>query len=150
MGRTLFLLAALLLPTMASAEPAGKPASVVVPVRTIPLGSVIRAEDVMLQAALQVPPSDIAQSLAAVVGKETRRALYANRPIRSGEIGPVTLVDRNARVTLRFRYGPIELTTMGRAMEAGGIGQMIRVMNLDSRRTIYGRISGPEVVDVGS
>lgn len=150
MGRTLFLLAVLLLPATASAEGGGKPASVVVPVRTIPIGSVIRADDVMLQAALKVPAADIAQSLAAVVGKEARRGLYANRPIRSGEIGPITLVDRNARVTLRFRYGPIELTTIGRAMESGGVGQMIRVMNLDSRRTIYGRISGPEVVDVGS
>jgi flagella basal body P-ring formation protein FlgA len=155
--RLLLLVASLLLspalPALAAdtgGTPAGKTIAVVVPLRTIPVGSILRAKDVALQPTPDLPPADMAQSLAAVIGQQAQRNLYANRPIRMGEIGPITLVDRNSRVTLRFRHGPIQLTTVGRAMEAGGLGQSIRVMNLDSRRTIYGRIAKPGVVDVGS
>lgn len=123
---------------------------VVVPVRTIPAGAVIAAGDVALQAARQPPTADTVRAPADAVGQEARRALYAKQPIRKRDIGPVTLVERNARVTLRFRQGALELTTAGRALEAGGLGQIIRIMNLDSRRTVYGRISGAGTVDAGS
>ena len=126
------------------------PAGVVVPVRTIPIGSIVRETDLQLVPAKEPPASDVLQRLADAVGLEARRTLYSKRPLRTRDIGPITLVRRNARVEVRFRRGPIELTTVGRAMEAGGLGQLIRVMNLDSRRTVYGRIIGPEVVDVGS
>jgi len=132
-----------------AAAPAGPP-QVVVPARTIPAGTVIRARDVRLQPARQAPAADMLRAVAAAVGQEAQRSLYANRPIRTHEVGPVTLVERNARVTLRFRNGPLVLTTLGRALDEGGLGEVIRVMNLDSRRTIYGRITGPEAVDVGS
>ena len=134
-----------------AAEPA-KPAGpqVVTPTRTIPVGTVIAAGDVALKPVPLRPAADVLQSLAAVVGKEAQRSLYPDRPIRQLEIGAITLVERNARVILRFRQGAIVLTTVGRALEQGGMGQIIRVMNLDSRRTIYGRIAGPETVDVGS
>ncbi|MCA8928682.1 MAG: flagellar basal body P-ring formation protein FlgA [Alphaproteobacteria bacterium] len=123
---------------------------VLVPVRTIPAGAVIAAEDVALQPVRQPPAADTLQSPGAAIGKEAQRSLYANRPIREHDIGPITLVERNARVTLRFRQGGLDLTTVGRALDRGGLGTIIRVMNLDSRRTIYGRVSGPETVDVAS
>lgn len=135
----------------AAGQPEGPAAArAVMPLRTIPAGSIIGAGDVALQPVRQPPAADVVQTLAAAVGKEAQRSLYAGRPIRAREIGPVTLVERNGRVTLRFRNGALQLTTVGRALDAGGMGQMIRVMNLDSRRTIYGRISGRETVDVGS
>lgn len=124
--------------------------SVVTPVRTIPVGSVIGADDIALATARHRPASDVAQNIAAVLGMEARRRLYPGRPIHARDIGPVTLIERNARVTLRFRSGSLELTSVGRALEAGGKGQTIRVMNLDSRRTLYGQIVNAGVVDVGS
>ena len=126
------------------------PASVVVPVRTIPIGSVVRETDLRLVPVTELPAADVLRRLEDAAGLEAQRTLYSKRPVRARDIGPITLVRRNARIEVRFRRGPIELTTIGRALEAGGLGEMIRVMNLDSRRTVYGRIVGPEVVDVGS
>ncbi len=137
-------------PSAADETAASPVAHAVMPVRTIPSGSVIRAGDVALRPMQLPPAADAVRTLDAAVGKEAQRTLYADRPIRAREIGPITLVERNGRVTLRFRNGAMQLSTVGRALDAGGMGQMIRVMNLDSRRTIYGRISGPETVDVGS
>lgn len=135
----------------AAAQTAGPAnAKAVVPVRTIPAGSIIGRNDVALRPVAQAPAADMVQNLAAAIGKEAQRSLYADRPIRAREIGPVTLVERNGRVILRFRNGALQLTTVGRALDAGGMGEMIRVMNMDSHRTIYGRISGPGVVDVGA
>lgn len=125
-------------------------AQIVLPVRTIPAGSLIGPDDVVLRPSSNPPAADVIRALELVVGREARRSLYADRPIRRAEIGPVTLVERNARVTLRYRNGAMHLTTFGRALDAGGIGELIPVMNMDSRRTVHGRISGLEMVDVGS
>lgn len=124
--------------------------AIVVPTRTIPVGSVVSSADLTTRTVQQPPAADIILDVGAVVGKEVRRTLYLDRAIRDTDIGPITLVRRNDRVVVRYSRGPIELTTFGRAMEQGGMGQIIRVMNLDSRRTVYGRIAGPEIVDVGS
>lgn len=137
-------------PAVAALPAQGEREMVVVPTRTVPVGSIVEAGDVALMPAQHAAPTDVLRELSQVVGMEAQRSLYAGRMIREREIGPVTLVERNSRVVVRFRQGPIELTTYGRALEKGGLGEIIRVLNLDSRRSVYGRIVGPEVVDVGS
>ncbi len=149
--RMLFLLAALAAsPPAWAADAGGKSSIAVVPVRTIPVGAILRPDDVALRTMPDPPAADILKAVTAAIGQQAQRSLYANRPIRESEVGPVTVVERNSRVTLRFRLGQLKLTTVGRAMEAGGLGQTIRVMNLDSRRAVFGRITMPGVVDVGS
>ena len=75
-----------------------------------------------------------------VVGMETRVVLYADRPIRPGDIGPPSLVDRNQLVTLIFRQQGLNIATEARALGRGSEGDRIRVMNLSSRTTVSGRI----------
>lgn len=112
-------------------------AEIVVPGRNIPARSLIAAGDLVLRA------DDVPGALAdpaAVAGMEARVTLYANRPIRPGDIGPPAVVERNQTVTLVFRRGILSITTEGRALDRAGPGDLIRVMNLASRNTVPARI----------
>lgn len=118
----------------------------VVATRTIPALSVIGPEDVTLvDAAHNGALGD--PSLA--VGQETKVAIYAGKPVRPGDLGPPTLVERNQVVALVFQSGGLAIATEGRALARGSQGEVIRVLNLNSRTTVSGRIGADGAVYVG-
>ena len=135
MWRILFLI----LPDMAMADS-------VVATRTIKAQSVVQMEDITL-AEGAIP--NALDSLASVVGQEARISIYAGRPILAADLGPPAVVDRNQIVSLVYQSGALAILTEGRALARGGVGDMIRVMNLASRSTVSGRIAADGTVLVG-
>ena len=120
-------------------------AEIAVPVRTIRANDVITAKDLEIRSA-NVPgtfehPRD-------VVGQEARVALYAGRPIRLDDVGPPAIVNRNQIVSLFFSQGGLRISTEGRALARGGIGDRIRVMNLVSRTTLFGLVQSDGSVQI--
>ena len=83
-----------------------------------------------------------------VVGQEARTALYAGRPIPFDAVGPPALVDRNQIVSLRFEGNGLKISTEGRSLERGGIGDRVRIMNLSSRATLFGYIQEDGTIKV--
>lgn len=117
----------------------------VVPTRTIRANSIILATDVGLKNANN--PNGFSR-LADVIGKEARVALYPGRPINIGDIGPPAMITRNQIVRLHFSGGGLRITTEGRALERGAIGDRVRVMNLSSRATLFGQVQQDGTVKV--
>lgn len=112
-------------------------ADTVVSARTIRPNQIITEMDVTFAAG------DLLSGygrLSDVIGQEARVALYAGRPILVGDIGPPAIITRNQIVGLRYNSGGISISTEGRALERGAIGDRIRVMNLGSRATLFGQI----------
>lgn len=112
-------------------------ADIVVTTRTV------RPEAILTLADLGTVPGERADAfghVADVVGQEARVALYPGRPIRFGDIGPPALVDRNQIVLLRYRGGGLVISTEGRSLERGGVGDRIRIMNLNSKATLFGYV----------
>jgi len=112
-------------------------ADVVVATRTLRATSVLTQQDVELASV------DVAGGLGALdqaIGMEARVTLYAGRPIRRGDIGQPSIINRNQVVPLVFQTGKLEITTEGRALGRGGVGATIRIMNLSSRTTVFGII----------
>lgn len=129
----------LLLPGVAAAES-------LVAARTIPARSVIAAEDVMLVDA------DIPGALTGAdpaLGLEARVTIYAGRPVRAGDIGAPALVERNAIVTLVYRTGALSIRAEGRALSRAAAGEVVRVMNLESRTTVSGLVAPDGTILVG-
>ena len=91
-------------------------------------------------------PGDLTET-RQVIGLETQVAVYRGQPIRAGDLGPPTLIRRNELIRLSFRAGTLLLVTEGRALDDGALGERVRVMNLDSRRTVYGVVAGPALVE---
>lgn len=112
-------------------------ADVVTPTRTLRPGALITATDLTLQDGQYPGAFD---RISDVAGQEARVALYAGRPIAFEAIGPPAIVNRNQIVPLKFAVSGLTIKTEGRAMERGGVGDRIRIMNLQSRATLFGLI----------
>ena len=117
----------------------------VVATRTIRAQALVMPDDITL-ADTSIP--GVYQTVEEVLGMEARVAIYAGRPIRQGDVGPPALVERNQIVPLAFRSGSLTIMTDGRAMQRGGLGDTIRIMNLASRTTVSGTITADGTVYV--
>jgi flagellar basal body P-ring formation protein FlgA len=129
---------------LALAVPAA--AESVVATRTIRAKSLIAPGDLTLVSA-ELPGA--ISDLNAAVGLEARVSIYAGKPVRQGDLGPPTLIERNQLVTLVYVAGGLAISTEGRALGRGSEGDEIRVMNLGSRNTVSGRIGPNGAVYVG-
>ncbi|HEX6956651.1 MAG TPA: flagellar basal body P-ring formation chaperone FlgA [Ferrovibrio sp.] len=83
-----------------------------------------------------------------LIGQSPRRPLATGMPIRAADIGRPEAVGKNVIVTMVAQGPGITITTTGRALEAGSIGDVIPVMNLQSRKTIQATITGTNEVQV--
>lgn len=117
-----------------TAAPVSALADFVVASRTIPAATVIDPQDVALKSG-QGGPGTLLDT-AEAIGRETRVALYAGRPVRAADIGAPAVVERNAIITLIYASGGLTITAEGRALDRAGPGDAIRVMNLASRNTV--------------
>lgn len=118
--------------------------------RTLRAGALVSAADVELRPLAEHRAAGVAVRLDAVVGQEVRRNLYVNRPVMTEDVGAPTVVRRNSLVTLAYASGGLELTALGRAIDSAGLHEPIRVVNVDSRVTVVGKVIGPGTVRVGS
>lgn len=124
----------------------GAMAQVVVPVRAIRSQTVLSPDDLTL--AEDTVPGGI-DDIAAAVGREARVTLYPGRPILAAQLGAPALVERNASVRMHFAQGPLSIVTEGRALDRGGVGEAVRVMNLTSRQIVSGTVAPDGSIKVG-
>lgn len=120
---------------------------------TVFAGQTLRAGTILTEQDMIVKPGYIAgalQDTAAAVGMEARVVLYAGRPIRESDITPPAVIRRNQAVELIFRQGGLAISTGGRALDRGAVGDSIRVMNTSSRKTLFGRVLADGRIDVSS
>lgn len=120
-------------------------ADVVTPTRTLRPGTLIMPQDLTIRDGHHDGAFD---RITDVAGQEARIALYAGRPIPFEAIGPAAIVNRNQIVPLVFQTSGISISTEGRAMERGGVGDRIRIMNLQSRATLFGLVQADGTIKV--
>ena len=87
-------------------------------------------------------------STADLVGKEVRRTIDAGKIITADDIRSRIMVAKGKLITLSFRKGGILLSAQGKALENGGLGDTVRVMNTQSKSVVQGTVTGPETVVV--
>lgn len=101
--------------------------------RTLPAGTVIEAEHIAV-----APDSMV--DLDGVIGMQTRTTIYEGKPIHPSRLASPQLVNRNQIVPISYETPLMTIQTEGRALEAGQVGQVIRVMNLSSKATVSGEV----------
>lgn len=112
-------------------------ADAVVATRTLRAGTVISAADVTIALDLNGAVTQTAQ----VIGQELRVLVSEGRPIDPTFLAAPTVIARNQLVTIAYERSSLRIEAEGRALTAGSVGQMIRVMNNSSRITVMGRIA---------
>lgn len=111
----------------------------------------IRADTIITEADVQPLPGvhpNAYGNIADVIGQEARTTLYAGRPILYNDVGPPALVMRNQIVQIQFNSGGLTISTEGRSLERGGVGDRVRIMNLSSRSTLFGQVQQDGTVKV--
>lgn len=113
--------------------------------RNLPANSVLAATDVV-RAAEPVPGA--LRDPSQAVGRETRVAIYAGRPVFAADLTTPAVVERNQIVPLTYFHAGLAISTDGRALDRGSVGDRIRVMNLASRSTVIGRVGADGSISV--
>lgn len=110
-------------------------------------GDVIRLGDVVTaKVAMNLVGRDTMTDAKEMIGLEATHPLAAGTPIRNQDVRPQVLVPRNSLVTIVLHQGGMELSVQGKALDEGGRGDVVRVMNTKSKRVLEGQVDGPGTV----
>jgi flagella basal body P-ring formation protein FlgA len=117
--------------------------------RPLARGEIVRASDIVMERR---PKSEAgtegAGEAGRVLGMALRRAMRPGQVLRQADLMRPELVQRNENVTLVFEAPGIMLTSRAKALETGAEGDLISVVNLQSKRTVQGTVTGPGTVTV--
>jgi flagellar basal body P-ring formation protein FlgA len=112
-------------------------------------GEVIKASDIALERR---PKSEVAgdpiASADEAVGRAVRQAMRAGQALQRTQLMKPELVHRDDSITLVYEVPGIMLTTRGKALEPGALGDTISVVNIETKRTLQGLVSGPNRVTI--
>jgi len=90
----------------------------------------------------------VIDSRSALVGKVARRTLLPGRPIPVNGVAEPRVVSNGAQVKVVFQEGSLMITTYGAALQAGGVGDIIKVRNPESGIIVSGTIQADGSVRV--
>jgi flagella basal body P-ring formation protein FlgA len=125
---------------LGAAPVAAAEASAPVPIVTIYPGDTIR-DGMLGERDIANPDArTIVQSRSEVVGKVARRTLLPGNLIPIIAVEDAKLVANGGQVKVVFQEAGLTITTYGAALQAGKLGDFIKVRNLDSGLIISGTV----------
>ena len=120
-----------------------------VPIRRLNAGSVIQPDDLKIaRVRLGHAGGDIVRTPAQAAGMTLRRQAVAGQPIAVAELTRTATIQKGARVTMQLRAPGLALAAHGQALEAGALGEHIRILNPVSRAIVEAEVIGPDLVRV--
>lgn len=116
--------------------------------RNIERNEIIKSSDVVIERRPKAEVGADAASRDRTVGMQARRQLRAGQSIRTADLAKPDLVQRDQNVTLIYETSGIYLTMRGKALDNGTEGDVVNVMNLQSKRTVAGTVIGRGQVSI--
>jgi len=122
---------------------------VAVTTRALPAGAIVKDSDLAIERRpKQKVTAETLGTAHEAIGLALRSAVRAGQPLRRGDLMKPQVVHRDDNVTLVYEVPGILLTTRGKALESGAEGDVINVLNVQSKRTIQGTVTGPNRVNI--
>ena len=123
----------------------------VVPTHEIAQGQVLNVADLAIERR---PRSNLSSSTLTTIeqaqGLSAKHALRAGQVIHQADVAKPELVGRGETVTIVFQVPGITLTIVGKANEPGALGDVISVLNVQSKHVIQATVIGPGRVSVNA
>jgi flagella basal body P-ring formation protein FlgA len=123
----------------------------VVPTHEIAQGQVLNVADLAIERR---PRSNLSSSTLTTIeqaqGLSAKHALRAGQVIRQADVAKPELVGRGETVTIVFQVPGIMLMILGKANEAGALGDVISVLNVQSKHAVQATVVGPGRVSVNA
>lgn len=115
--------------------------------RTVERGETLAESD--FTTAVLLP----AQARGAILphdaaGRQAMRRLAAGNPVRATDTAAPRLIQRGEAVSIVLSSGALRITANGRALGNAGQGEPVRVVNLDTSRTVDAVAEAPGQVRV--
>jgi flagella basal body P-ring formation protein FlgA len=122
---------------------------VVVSARSLVRDDVIGRGDVrVIERWFSRPPRNIISDLDEVVGKRVRTGIKPNTEITGNRVESIPVVKKGKPVKIVIENGLMGVTTIGISEQDGMFGELIKVKNVSSQKTIYARVMGRSLVEV--
>ncbi len=109
-------------------------------------GSILQSDDISIEASSHENREAL---INTYVGMELKRSVPEGYRMNPAYVGKPILVHRNERVNMMYRVGRMEISAWGRALDEGAAGDVISIMNLESKKRIQGRILESGMIEVG-
>jgi flagellar basal body P-ring formation protein FlgA len=123
----------------------------VVPIHEIAQGQVIKVSDLAVERRPKASSTPTTlTTIEQAQGLSTKHALRAGQVIRQADVAKPELVGRGETVTIVFEVPGILLTILGKAVEPGALGDVISVVNVQSKHTLQATVIGPGRVSVNA
>jgi flagella basal body P-ring formation protein FlgA len=116
--------------------------------RNIERNEVLKSSDVMVERRPKAEVGGDAATRDRTVGMQARRQLRAGQAVKVADLVKPDLVLRDQNVTLIYESPGLYLTVRGKAIEGGTEGDVVNVMNLQSKRTVSGVVTGRGQVSI--
>jgi flagella basal body P-ring formation protein FlgA len=110
--------------------------------RDIDRTEMLKSSDVALERRPKAEVTGEPASRERTVGMQLRRPMRAGTPIRVADIAKPDLVQRDQNVTIIYQVPGLYLTTRGKAIDNGSEGDTVSVLNVQSKRTLSGIVTG--------
>lgn len=120
-----------------------------VPVLNVNLqnGDVISARDIEM---VEIPQYEVQHNMIAnkedMIGMTPRRMAYAGKFLQNGSLIKPQLVTRGEQVNITYAEGALTLSAKGKALQSGAKGDIVRVTNATSARTVDAVVTGQNEV----
>jgi len=83
-----------------------------------------------------------------IVGQAANRNLRQNQSLKPSDLRNPIMIPKGTMVTVSLKTGGLSLSGTGRALEDGSHGEVIQIMNLQSKRTLEASVVAPSHVRV--
>jgi flagella basal body P-ring formation protein FlgA len=110
--------------------------------RDIDRNEMLKASDVALERRPKAEVSGEAAVRDRAVGMQLRRPMRSGTPLRLADLSKPDLVQRDQNVTVIYQTTGLYLTTRGKAIDSGAEGDVVSVLNVQSKRTLTGVVTG--------
>jgi flagella basal body P-ring formation protein FlgA len=116
--------------------------------RDVDRNTLLKFSDIVMERRPKAEVGNDAANHDRVIGMQTRRQMRAGQPLHGADLTKPDLVQRDQAVTLIYQTTGVYLTVRGKATEAGTDGDVVTVLNLQSKRTVSGVVVGRGQVSV--
>jgi flagella basal body P-ring formation protein FlgA len=122
---------------------------VAVTTHALAAGAIVKDSDLAIERRPKAKVgSDALGAAHDAIGFAVRAGIRAGAPLRRADLMKPQMVHRDDNVTLVYEVPGILLTTRGKALESGAEGDVVNVLNVQSKRTVQGTVTGPNRISI--
>lgn len=116
--------------------------------RAVERNDILKSSDIAVERR---PKAEVGNDIASrerSIGMQVRKQMRAGQAIKAADLGKPDMVSRDQSVTLIYEAPGLYLTGRGKAIDSGTEGDTVSVVNLQSKRTVQGVVTGPGQVSI--